>query len=91
MEYLLEQSDRGDLLGTERHCELGNSLPDLLDEVQEEECLDVTVSDVVDILTQSPPEAPECAEELDVSPAHNPPFLHSDLSNTSSYTSPQVI
>ncbi|CAB1435054.1 unnamed protein product [Pleuronectes platessa] len=89
VEYLLEQSDKGDLLGSQQHCELGNILPDLLDEVQEDEFLDVTVSDAADILTRTPPEAPQYAAELDISPPHSPPFLHSDLSNTSSYTSPE--
>lgn len=58
VEYLLAQSDRGDLLGPQQHSELGIILPDLRVEVQEEECLDVTISDAADILIESPTEAP---------------------------------
>lgn len=87
VEYLLAQSDRGDLLGPQQHSELGIILPDLQVEVQEEECLDVTISDAADILSESPPEA--LSRELDISPPHSP-FLHGDSPNTSSHTS-QVI
>lgn len=47
VEYLLAQSDRGDLLDPKQHSELGIILADLEVEIQEE-CLDVTGSDAAD-------------------------------------------
>ncbi|KAK5897639.1 hypothetical protein CesoFtcFv8_010685 [Champsocephalus esox] len=57
VEYLLAQSDRGDLLGPQQDRELGTIVPDRqVEEVQEEEeeCLDITISDAVEILSQRP-------------------------------------
>lgn len=54
VEYLLAQSNRGDLLDPQQHAELGIILPNLQVEVQEEECGDVTVSDTADILCETP-------------------------------------
>ncbi|KAJ4944759.1 hypothetical protein JOQ06_013299 [Pogonophryne albipinna] len=57
VEYLLAQSDRGDLLGPQQDSELGTIVPDRQVEVQEEEeCLDITISDAVEILSQRPSE-----------------------------------
>ncbi|KAI9525163.1 hypothetical protein NQZ68_009362 [Dissostichus eleginoides] len=56
VEYLLAQSDRGDLLGPQQRSELGTILPDRQVEVQVEECLDITISDAVEILSQRPSE-----------------------------------
>ncbi|KAK5925692.1 hypothetical protein CgunFtcFv8_018196 [Champsocephalus gunnari] len=58
VEYLLAQSDRGDLLGPQQDSELGTIVPDRqVEEVQEEEeCLDITISDAVEILSQRPSE-----------------------------------
>lgn len=49
MEYLLAQSDRGDLLSPLEHGEVGITLPEMQVEVQEDECLDVTICDAADI------------------------------------------
>lgn len=49
VEYLLAQSNRGDLLAPPQHAEIGITLPEVQAEVQEDECLDVTVCDVTDI------------------------------------------
>ena len=38
MEYLLAQSDRGDLLTSLEQNEIGATLPDMYGEVQEDEC-----------------------------------------------------
>ncbi|XP_037643720.1 formin-like protein 5 [Sebastes umbrosus] len=86
VEYLLAQSDRGDLLGPQRHGELGLILPDLQVQVQEEECLDITISDAAEILNESPPEAPRCEDEVDNSPPHRP-LPHDNSPNTSSQDS----
>lgn len=55
VEYLLAQSNRGDLLSTQK--ETGAILPEMLDEVQEEleeeECPDVTIPQATDIIAQS--------------------------------------
>ncbi|KAJ4925484.1 hypothetical protein JOQ06_018214 [Pogonophryne albipinna] len=56
VEYLLAQSDRGDLLGPQQDSELGTIVPDRQVDVQEEECLDITISDAVEILSQRPSE-----------------------------------
>ncbi|KAI4806404.1 hypothetical protein KUCAC02_017230 [Chaenocephalus aceratus] len=57
VEYLLAQSDRGDLLGPQQDSELGTIVPDRQVEVQEEEeCLDIIISDAVEILSQRPSE-----------------------------------
>lgn len=47
VEYLLAQSDRGDLLSPMVQGEI--TLPEMQVEVQEDECLDVTISDAADI------------------------------------------
>lgn len=47
MEYLLAQSGRGDLLSPLEHGEI--TLPEVHVEVQEDECLDVTICDAADI------------------------------------------
>ena len=83
VEYLLAQSDRGDLLGPQRYSELGTILPDRQVEVQEEECLDITISDAVEILSQRP-------SEVDTSAPHGA-FLLPVSHNTSPHTSSQVI
>ncbi|KAI4799317.1 hypothetical protein KUCAC02_017016 [Chaenocephalus aceratus] len=58
VEYLLAQSDRGDLLGPQQDGELGTIVPDRqveeAEEEEEEECLDITSSDAVQILSQRP-------------------------------------
>ncbi|KAI4798084.1 hypothetical protein KUCAC02_023578, partial [Chaenocephalus aceratus] len=54
VEYLLAQSDRGDLLGPQQDGELGTIVPDRQVEEAEEECLDITSSDAVQILSQRP-------------------------------------
>lgn len=89
VEYLLNQSDRGDLLGPQQHHELGIVLPDLQVEVQEEECPDVTISNAEDILSECPPEAPQFEDDIDISPPHSPLF-QSDTPTTSLISS-QVI
>ncbi|KAI9525195.1 hypothetical protein NQZ68_009403 [Dissostichus eleginoides] len=77
VEYLLAQSDRGDLLGPQQHSELGTI------QVQEEECLDITISDAVEILSQRPSEvdtsAPRCVFPLPVSHNTSP---HTSSQNT---------
>ncbi|KAF4099130.1 hypothetical protein G5714_019256 [Onychostoma macrolepis] len=47
VEYLLAQSDRGDLLSPLEHSEI--TPPETQVEVQEDECLDVTICDAADI------------------------------------------
>ncbi len=47
VEYLLAQSDRGDLLSPLEHSEI--TPPETQVEVQEDECLDVTICVAVDI------------------------------------------
>ncbi len=47
VEYLLAQSDRGDLLSPLEHGEI--TPPETQVEVQENECLDVTICDAADI------------------------------------------
>lgn len=49
MEYLLGQSNRGDLLTTLQQSEIGVTLPEMQDEVQEDEC-DVTITNATDII-----------------------------------------
>nr|XP_023675259.1 uncharacterized protein LOC111847890 [Paramormyrops kingsleyae] len=83
VEYLLAQSDRGDLLAPQQHRELGIILPELQIEVQEEECLDVTISDVADIVRRSPPEAPQFEDDLNTS-ANRSPFPHGDSASAAS-------
>ncbi|XP_063732884.1 uncharacterized protein LOC134859990 [Eleginops maclovinus] len=63
VEYLLAQSDRGDLLG-QQHGELGLILPDLQVDVPEEDFLDITISDATETLSESP--------------HHESPSLHAD-------------
>ncbi|XP_056111110.1 uncharacterized protein LOC130088380 [Rhinichthys klamathensis goyatoka] len=83
VEYLLAQSDKGDLLNPQQHSELGIILPDLQVEVQEEQCLDLSISDAADILIQRPPEATQCDDQLDIAPPQNP-LPPDDSPNTSS-------
>ncbi|KAF3837905.1 hypothetical protein F7725_009673 [Dissostichus mawsoni] len=83
VEYLLAQSDRGDLLGPQQHSELGTILSDRQVEVQEEECLDITISDAVEILSQRP-------SEVDTSAPHGA-FLLPVSHNTSPHTSSQSL
>lgn len=47
VEYLLAQSDRGDLLSPLEQREI--AMPEMQVEVQEDECLDVTICDAADI------------------------------------------
>lgn len=51
VEYLLAQSNREDLLSAQD--EIGAILPEMLDEVQEDECPDVTIPQATDITFQS--------------------------------------
>lgn len=51
VEYLLAQSNRGDLLSVPD--EIGAILPEMLEEVQENECPDVTIPQATDILFES--------------------------------------
>lgn len=51
VEYLLAQSNRGDLLSAPD--EICAILPGMLEEVQEDECPDVTIPQATDILFES--------------------------------------
>lgn len=51
VEYLLAQSNRGDLLSEQN--EIDAVLPEMLDEVQEDQCPDVTIPQATDITFQS--------------------------------------
>lgn len=66
MEYLLAQSDRGDLLGPQQDSELGVILPEMQANVQEEDSPDVTISDVTDILSESPHDMLQCESQLEM-------------------------
>ncbi|MEQ2270308.1 hypothetical protein XENORESO_019327 [Xenotaenia resolanae] len=83
VEYLLAQSDRGDLLGPKQDSELGVVLPEMQAEVLEEESPDVTISEVTDILIDGPPKVPQYDDQLEMSPP-NTPFLQEGSSSTSS-------
>lgn len=58
VEYLLAQSNRGDLLSAQK--EIGAIPPEMLDETQEDECPDVTVPQVTDIYFQSSSQVMMC-------------------------------
>lgn len=50
MQYLLAQTNRGDLLS--QQVAIGNILPEIVDEDREDECADVTIPQVADIAFQ---------------------------------------
>lgn len=82
VEYLLAQSGRGDLLGQQQDSELGVVLPEMQVDVQEEDSPDVTISDITDIVLESPPRVLQ-HDQLEMS-APNTPFLQEDSSSMSS-------
>lgn len=72
MEYRLAKSNRGDPLGPQQDSELGVVLPDSEVEPQEDESVDVTISYIADILTESPPQEPKNEDQLEISSPHSP-------------------
>ncbi|XP_023184849.1 uncharacterized protein LOC111607158 [Xiphophorus maculatus] len=82
VEYLLAQSDRGDLLGPQQDSELGVILPEMPANAQEDSP-DVTISDVTDILSESPHDMLQCESQLEM-PSPNILFLQEESSPMSS-------
>lgn len=83
VEYLLAQSDRGDLLGPQQDNELGVILPEVPTNTQEEDSPDVTISDVTDVLSESPHDMLQCESQLEM-PSSNIDFLQVESSPMSS-------
>ncbi|XP_039655399.1 uncharacterized protein LOC120558453 [Perca fluviatilis] len=70
VEYLLAQSNRGDLLSAQK--EIGAIPPEMLDEAQEDECPDVTVPQATDISFQSSSQESTLESGVFSSPASSP-------------------
>ncbi|XP_043965569.1 uncharacterized protein LOC122827064 isoform X2 [Gambusia affinis] len=86
VEYLLAQSDSGDLLGPQQDNKLGVILPEVPANVQEEDSPDVTISDVTDMLSESLHDMLQCECQLEM-PSSNIDFLQ-ETSIDSSPASP---
>ncbi|XP_041658916.1 uncharacterized protein LOC121519883 [Cheilinus undulatus] len=72
VEYLLAQSGRGDMLQPQPHKELDITLPDMQDEVEEDDYPDATMSDPSDILAENQPVALMREDHPDVSSPQTP-------------------